>query len=224
MSSRRTQSTRTRTRRTPQLQQPRLCVYTRDRVRPHSPRRAAPAVIRKSSNICRLNSTTPKRQRRPFEAQRNRAGPILRQYFPKGSDSLAGTPRVSKPSPCSHYPATEVLNWKISAEVFAAQLQLLEPTQCCIDRLNPSRRQHQARSSSATAAPARRQNPKVLRIASWMLHHPDSLTDHEQIGLKQVLASCRHLETTAGHVNRWRRFSQNARCTIKLVDVSHLCR
>ena len=29
---------------------------------------------------------------------------------------------------------------------------------------------------------------------------PDSLTDDEQIGLKQVLASCPHLEATAGHV------------------------
>jgi hypothetical protein len=33
-----------------------------------------------------------------------------------------------------------------------------------------------------------------------MLHHPDNLTDGEQLGLKQVLASCSHLETTAAHV------------------------
>ncbi|WP_394855663.1 transposase [Rhodococcus globerulus] len=35
---------------------------------------------------------------------------------------------------------------------------------------------------------------------SWTLRHPDSLTDDEQIGLKQVLASCPYLEATAGHV------------------------
>ncbi|MFC9769312.1 ISL3 family transposase [Rhodococcus jostii] len=42
--------------------------------------------------------------------------------------------------------------------------------------------------------------PKVRTITSWMLHHPDTLTDDEQLGLKQVLASCQHLETTAAHV------------------------
>jgi hypothetical protein len=33
-----------------------------------------------------------------------------------------------------------------------------------------------------------------------MLRHPDSLTADEQIGLKQILASCPHIEATAGHV------------------------
>ncbi|MGY4783280.1 transposase [Rhodococcus opacus] len=42
--------------------------------------------------------------------------------------------------------------------------------------------------------------PKVRRITSWMLRRPDDLTVEEQIGLKQVLASCRHLEATAAHV------------------------
>lgn len=50
------------------------------------------------------------------------------------------------------------------------------------------------------AAPARKQVPKVRRTTSWMLRHPDNLTDDEQIRLKQVLASCRHLEVAAGHV------------------------
>ena len=42
--------------------------------------------------------------------------------------------------------------------------------------------------------------PKVRRITSWTLRRPDDLTDVEWIGLKQVLASCRHLEVTAAHV------------------------
>ncbi|MDV6278675.1 transposase [Rhodococcus erythropolis] len=50
------------------------------------------------------------------------------------------------------------------------------------------------------AAPAGKQIPKVRRITSSMLRHPDNLTDDEQIRLKQVLASCPHLEATAGHV------------------------
>ncbi|NDV10663.1 hypothetical protein GXW84_40785 [Rhodococcus sp. IEGM 248] len=50
------------------------------------------------------------------------------------------------------------------------------------------------------APPATPKIPKVRTITSWMLHHPDNLTDDEQLGLKQVLASCSHLETTATHV------------------------
>ena len=50
------------------------------------------------------------------------------------------------------------------------------------------------------APPATPKIPKVRTITSWMLHHPDNLTDDEQLGLKQVLASCQHLETTAAHV------------------------
>ncbi|MCE4266301.1 MULTISPECIES: hypothetical protein [Rhodococcus] len=40
----------------------------------------------------------------------------------------------------------------------------------------------------------------MRRITSWILRHPDNLTDDEQIRLKQVLASCQHLEAAAGHV------------------------
>ncbi|MBQ9052601.1 transposase [Rhodococcus sp. (in: high G+C Gram-positive bacteria)] len=40
----------------------------------------------------------------------------------------------------------------------------------------------------------------MWRITSWMLRHPDNLTDDEQIRLKQILASCPHLEATARHV------------------------
>jgi hypothetical protein len=50
------------------------------------------------------------------------------------------------------------------------------------------------------APPSTPKVSKVRRITSWMLRHPDNLTDDEQIGLKQVLASCPHLETTARHV------------------------
>lgn len=51
-----------------------------------------------------------------------------------------------------------------------------------------------------TAPPATPLVPKVRHIASWMLHHPDDLDDEEQQKLKQVLASCPHLETTSAHV------------------------
>lgn len=61
------------------------------------------------------------------------------------------------------------------------------------DYLRPLRR-------IGAAPPSTPQVPKVRRITSWMLRHPDNLIDDEQIRLKQVLASCRYLEVAAGHV------------------------
>ncbi len=42
--------------------------------------------------------------------------------------------------------------------------------------------------------------PKVRQITSWMLRRPEDLDADEQLQLKQVLASCPHLEATATHV------------------------
>jgi transposase len=42
--------------------------------------------------------------------------------------------------------------------------------------------------------------PKVRQITSWMLRRPEDLDAEEQLQLKQVLAACPHLETTATHV------------------------
>jgi hypothetical protein len=55
-------------------------------------------------------------------------------------------------------------------------------------------------------APARRQIPKVRRITSWMLRHPND----EQIRLKQVLASCPHSKQPQDMSHRLRRCSPNA--------------
>ncbi|WP_455769806.1 ISL3 family transposase [Rhodococcus qingshengii] len=58
-----------------------------------------------------------------------------------------------------------------------------------------------ARSAEwGTAPPSTPKVPKVRRITSWMLSHPANLTGDEQIRLKQVLASCPHLEAAAEHV------------------------
>jgi transposase len=42
--------------------------------------------------------------------------------------------------------------------------------------------------------------PKIRQITSWMLRRPEDLDAEEQLQLKQVLAACPHLETTATHV------------------------
>jgi transposase len=61
------------------------------------------------------------------------------------------------------------------------------------DYLRPFRRL----GSAPPAAPA---PPKVRDVTSWILRHPDTLDADEQLGLKQVLGRCPHLDTTAGHV------------------------
>lgn len=43
--------------------------------------------------------------------------------------------------------------------------------------------------------------PKVRRITSWMLRRPEDLETEEQLQLKQVPASCPHLDATATHVD-----------------------
>jgi hypothetical protein len=42
--------------------------------------------------------------------------------------------------------------------------------------------------------------PKVRQITSWLLRHPEDLDTDEQLQLKQVLATCPHLDATATHV------------------------
>jgi transposase len=52
----------------------------------------------------------------------------------------------------------------------------------------------------AAAPPVAAVVPKVRTIASWMLRHPDHLDAEQQLRLKQVRASCPHLDATAVHV------------------------
>jgi transposase len=54
--------------------------------------------------------------------------------------------------------------------------------------------------ATGTAPPAEPQPPKVRHAAGWILRHPDSLDTDEQTKLKQVRATCPHLDALAGHV------------------------
>ncbi|MGH3814015.1 MAG: ISL3 family transposase [Pseudonocardiaceae bacterium] len=42
--------------------------------------------------------------------------------------------------------------------------------------------------------------PQVRQITSWLLRRPEDLDTEQQLQLKQVLASCPHLDATATHV------------------------
>lgn len=42
--------------------------------------------------------------------------------------------------------------------------------------------------------------PKVRQITSWLLRRPTDLNADEQLQLKQILATCPHLDAAAGHV------------------------
>jgi transposase len=54
--------------------------------------------------------------------------------------------------------------------------------------------------ATRTTPPAAPRPPKVRHVAGWILRHPDSLDADEQLKLKQVRATCPHLDALAGHV------------------------
>ena len=123
---------------------------------------------------------------------------VRRFYYASSVDELLGAPRVGRPAMVDRFAVhlhERFNNGHTNAVALYEELRALGyrgSHRTVRDYLRPLR--------IIGAAPARRQIPKVWRITSWMLRHPDNLTDDEQIGLKQVLANCRHLEATAGHV------------------------
>lgn len=123
---------------------------------------------------------------------------VRRFYYASSVDELLGAPRAGKPTMLDEFAThlhSRFNDGYTSAAALYEELQALGyrgSYSSVRDYLRPLR--------SIGAAPARKQIPKIRRITSWMLRHPDNLTDDEQIGHKQVLASCPHLEATAAHV------------------------
>ena len=53
------------------------------------------------------------------------------------------------------------------------------------------------------ATPATPAPPKVREIPCWILRHPDSLDEDQQLQLKNVRARCAHLDALAGHATEF---------------------
>jgi len=125
-------------------------------------------------------------------------GTVRRFYSASSVDELLSAPRAGRPTLLDDFTAhlhERFNDGCTSAVVLYEELRVLGyhgSYGTVRDYLRPLR--------AFGAAPAKKRVPKVRRITSWILRHPDNLTDDEQIGLKQILASCPHLEATAGHV------------------------
>ncbi|WP_331446531.1 ISL3 family transposase [Streptomyces xanthochromogenes] len=52
-----------------------------------------------------------------------------------------------------------------------------------------------------SAAPPR--SPTVRQVTDWLTRHPAALSEEDRVGLKDLLARCPELETTAGHVREF---------------------
>jgi transposase len=82
------------------------------------------------------------------------------------------------------------------------------------------------------AAPRVPAVPKVRQITSWLLRRPEDLDAEEQVKLKQVLAACPHLSSTAVHVTAFAQMLTGRRgelldawmSTIDAEDLPHLHR
>lgn len=137
---------------------------------------------------------------RPITRQLGLARETVRRFYNADSvDELLGAPRAGRPTLLDEF--AEYLHERFndghdSAAALYEELRALGyrgSYSSVRDYLRPFRR-------IGSAPPSTPKVPKVRRITSWMLRHPDSLTDDEQIRLKQVLASCPHLEAVTGHV------------------------
>ncbi|GAA0903612.1 ISL3 family transposase [Virgisporangium aurantiacum] len=83
-----------------------------------------------------------------------------------------------------------------------------------------------------TAPPPAPTVPKVRRITSWLLSHPDHLDTDDQVELKQVRAACPELDTTAARVATFAQILTELRgeeldawmTTVEADDLPHLHR
>jgi transposase len=124
---------------------------------------------------------------------------VRKFYRAAGVDELLATSRAGRPSVLDEFKPYLHQRWN---EGCTTVLTLLEEIRALgyrggygtlRDYLRPFR-------ELGAAPPATPPVPKVRHITSWMLRHPDDLDDDEQLKLKQVLACCPHLESTATHV------------------------
>nr|WP_244213156.1 transposase [Rhodococcus ruber] len=123
---------------------------------------------------------------------------VRRFYRPTEVDELLGAPRAGRPRLLDGFTDYLHVRWgdgQTSAAVLYEELRAMG-----YRGSYTTVRSYVRLLRHAGAAPLRGSVPKVRQITSWMLRHPDDLTDEDRIGLKQVLAGCRHLKATAADV------------------------
>lgn len=55
--------------------------------------------------------------------------------------------------------------------------------------------------AARTAPPPSPRLPKVRKIVTWLMRHPDRLDAQEKAALAEIRANCQHLNALAAHVN-----------------------
>uniref|UniRef100_UPI003975E1AC ISL3 family transposase n=1 Tax=Rhodococcus rhodochrous TaxID=1829 RepID=UPI003975E1AC len=123
---------------------------------------------------------------------------VRRFYRAADVTELLGAPRAGRPRLLDEF--SEYLHARFNDEQCSASVLYEELRTMGYRGGYTTVRDYVRLLRQAGAAPIRKPVPKVRQITSWMLRHPDDLTDAEQIGLKQVHVGCRHLEATAAHV------------------------
>ena len=139
--------------------------------------------------------------------QLNLARGTVRRYLRAATiDDLLNRPRAGRPSHLD--PFTAYLHQRLSqGETNATELfreitaRGYHGTAASVRAyLKPLRN---PTAQNATVDPVPAPTPKPRKISTWILRHPDNLTDTDHAGLTAALASCPLLDTLAGYVRRF---------------------
>jgi transposase len=124
---------------------------------------------------------------------------VRRFYRAEGAEELLAKPRAGRPSVLDAY--KPYLHERWNAGITNASTLYREITGQGYQGSRGTVAAYLAPFRALGAAPPPKPTvPKVRQITSWLLRRPEDLDTDEQLQLKQVLASCPHLDATATHI------------------------